>query len=58
MPLLLFFEIFDLIFHGGLMEINSADVHFRSRMMLCFDNEKQKHKNILKDNNQSEYFVY
>ena len=33
-------------------------VYFWSRMMLCFDDEKQKVKNTFKDNSQSEYFIY
>ena len=40
------------------MEINSTHVYFGSRIMLCFDDEKQKDKNIFKDKSQSEYFMY
>ena len=40
------------------MEINSALMYFRSRQMLCFDDEKHTDKNTFKDNCQSEYFIY
>ena len=43
--------------HVSLVEINSAHVYFRSRMMLCFDDEKQKDKNIFEDKSQSKYFM-
>ena len=38
------------------MEINSANVYLRSRM-LCFDDEKLKDENTFKDNSQAEYFI-
>ena len=44
--------------HGSLMEINSTYAHFRSKIMLCFNNEKQNDKNTCEDNSQSEYFIY
>ena len=40
------------------MEINSTPVYFRSRIMLCFDDEKQKDKNMFKDMSQLEYVMY
>ena len=43
---------------GTLMEINSTHVYFRSRIMLCFNYEKQKDKNTFKYNSQSEDFIY
>ena len=53
-----FFLLFDLLSHGSLMEINSTHMYFRSRIMLCFDDEKQKDKNTFRDNSQSEHFIY
>ena len=40
------------------METNSTHAYFRSRIMLCFDDEKQKVKNAFKYDSQSEYFIY
>ena len=54
----LFFLFFDLFFSGSLMEINSTLMYFRSRLMLCFDDEKHKDNNTFKDNCQSEHFIY
>ena len=53
-----FFLLFDLLSHGSLMEINSTHMYFRSRIMLCFDDEKQIDKNTFRDNSQSEHFIY
>ena len=39
------------------MEINSANVYLRSRIMLCFDDEKLKDENTFKGNSQAEYFI-
>ena len=44
--------------HRYLMEINSTHVQFRSTIMLCFDDEKQKKKNIFKYKSKSKYFMY
>ena len=41
-----------------MMEINSTHVYFRRRIMLCFNDEKQKDKNTFKYNSQSEDFIY
>ena len=54
----LFFLFFDLFSSGSLMEINSTLMYFRSRLMLCFDDEKQKDKNNFKENCQSEHFIF
>ena len=32
-------------------------MYFRSRIMLCFDDEKKKDRNTFKGNSQSEYFI-
>ena len=53
-----FLLVFDLFSHGSLMEIDSTHMYFRSRIMLCFDDEKQKDKNTFKDNSQSKHFFY
>ena len=45
--IIVFFLFLIWFFHGRLMEINSTHVYFRSIMMLCFDDEKQKDKNTL-----------
>ena len=34
--------------HRSLMEVNSTHVYFRSRMILCFNDEQQKHKTYSK----------
>ena len=34
--------------HRSLMEVNSTHVNFRSRMILCFNDEQQKHKTYSK----------
>ena len=39
------------------MEINSANVYLRSRIMLCFDDEKLKDESTFKGNSQAEYFI-
>ena len=54
----LFFLFFDLFSSGSLMEINSTLMYFRSRLMLCLDEEKQKYKNTFKDNCQSGHFIF
>ena len=56
--ILCFFYFLIWFSHGSLMEINSSHVHFWSRIMLCFVDEKQKDKSTFRDNSQSEYFIY
>ena len=56
--ILCFFYFLIWFSHGSLMEINSSHVHFWSRIMLCFVDEKQKDKSTFRDNSQWEYFIY
>ena len=35
------------------MKLSSTHAHFRSRTILCLDNEKQKDKNTFQDKSQS-----
>ena len=39
------------------MELNSTHKYFGRRIVLSFDDEKQKDKNTFKDNSQSEHFI-